>query len=196
MFLPFRFWREILEGFTDDLPNFLVFVLTRFLGVVPLLRGCTLPDHYFRFAIQRIKHEFPLHGIPYTGRETHGRSRANSPRITSGGVQSGWLYAIETCGRRDPCLEAFVPRTCMIEKIEVWIGGVLDDTFGGQFLSYSAHDLLVEDLVILRMSYRNQVILYPRETFQPAKVVSFRPIGRDLLPVGRVGREQNGEQER
>lgn len=57
------------------------------------------------------------------------------------------------------------PGPCMIEKIEVWIGGVLDDTFGGQFLSYSAHDLLVKDLVILRMSYRNQVILYPGETF-------------------------------
>jgi len=177
------------------MPDFLVFIPASFLRVVPFFRSGTLPDHDFGLAIDCIKNELPFDGIPHIGRETRGRSRADAPRITSGGVERGRMDTIEALGSGCCNLEALVPRSSMVKKVEIRVAGVLDDAFGSQFLSNDAHNFQVEHYVIFRVPNRNQVVFSPREAFQLSKVETFRPLRRDFLRVRRA-RDKQGDKEK
>jgi len=102
-FLLLRFSVEALDGLTDDLPNFFVFILASLLRVVPFFRRGTLPDHHFGLAIDRIKRGLSLHGILHVWSETRGRPRADTPRITARRVPGKWMD-IQLMARSCSCM--------------------------------------------------------------------------------------------
>src|SRR5207244_12832387 len=111
--------------------------------------------------------------------------------ISSSGGQIRWLDAIETLRRRSGHLEALIPRTGMVEKIEIRVGRILDDAFGSQCLRHNVHNLLIENFATFRVPHRNQVIFSPGKVFELSKVEAFRTLSRDFPRVGTVAEQAN-----